>query len=189
MRITKGFDSYFNECMNGFEHQVAGHMIWEGMVQEGLAIERAIHDRYAAGKRNPWNEIECGDHYARSMASYGVFLAACGFEYNGPEGHIGFGPRLTPEDFQAAFTAAEGWGSYAQKQTAEKMETSLSVNWGRLRVLSLALPGEAAPDSVAISTGGHKIGAKHSFADSRILVRLDQPLTLNAGEKLLIILT
>ena len=29
---------YFNECMNGFEYQVAGHMIWEGMVQHGLAM-------------------------------------------------------------------------------------------------------------------------------------------------------
>ena len=70
--------------MNGFEYQVAGHMIWEGMVQEGLAIERAIHDRYHASRRNPWNEVECGDHYVRAMASYGVFLAACGYEYHGP---------------------------------------------------------------------------------------------------------
>ena len=85
---------YFNECMNGFEYQVAGHMIWEGMLQEGLAVTRAVHDRYHARHRNPWNEVECGDHYARSMASYGVFLAACGFEYHGPQGHIGFAPRL-----------------------------------------------------------------------------------------------
>ncbi len=92
---------YFNECMNGFEYQVAGHMIWEGMVQEGLAVTRAIHDRYHASRRNPWNEVECGDHYARSMASYGVFLAACGFEYHGPKGHLGFAPRLAPDDFRA----------------------------------------------------------------------------------------
>ena len=83
--------------MNGFEYQVAGHMIWEGMVQEGLAITRAIHDRYHASRRNPWNEVECGDHYARSMASYGVFLAACGYEYHGPKGVSRFAPRLTPE--------------------------------------------------------------------------------------------
>ena len=81
----EGFDFYFNECMTGFEYQVAGHMLWEGMVMEGLAIARAIHDRYHPARRNPWNEVECGDHYARAMASYGVFLAACGYEYHGPK--------------------------------------------------------------------------------------------------------
>ena len=80
---------YFNECMNGFEYQAAGHMIWEGMLTEGLAVTRAVHDRYHASRRNPWNEVECGDHYARSMASYGVFLAACGFEYHGPKAASG----------------------------------------------------------------------------------------------------
>lgn len=105
---------YFNECMNGFEHQVAGHMIREGMTLEGLAIERAIHDRYHPSRRNPWNEIECGDHYARSMASYGVFLGACGFEHHGPKGHIGFAPRIAPENFKCAFTSSHGWGTYRQ---------------------------------------------------------------------------
>ena len=52
-RVQQGFDFYFNECMNGFEYQVAGHMIWEGMVQEGLAVARAIHDRYHPSRRNP----------------------------------------------------------------------------------------------------------------------------------------
>ena len=92
---------YFNECMNGFEYQVAGHMIWEGMVLEGLAVTRAIHDRYQASQRNPWNEVECGDHYARSMASYAVFLAACGYEYHGPKGYLAFAPRIQPDDFRA----------------------------------------------------------------------------------------
>ena len=117
-RMQQGFDYYFNECMNGFEYQVAGHMIWEGMVEEGLAVTLAVHDRYHPARRNPWNEVECGDHYARSMASYGVYLAACGYEHHGPKGYLAFAPRLTPENFRAAFTAAEGWGTFSQKDEA-----------------------------------------------------------------------
>ncbi len=131
--------AYFNECMNGFEHQVAGHMIWEGIVQEGLAVERAIHDRYSASRRNPWNEIECGDHYSRSMASYGVFIAACGFEYHGPAGYLAFAPRLTPENFKAAFTSAEGWGSFAQQSNRSGFKSQITMKWGKLRLRSLAV--------------------------------------------------
>ena len=115
-KVYAGFAGYFNECMDGFEYQAAGHMIWEGLLTEGLAVCRSLHERYQATRRNPWNEVECGDHYARSMASYGVYLAACGFEYHGPKGHLGFAPRLGPDDFRGAFTSAEGWGTIAQKR-------------------------------------------------------------------------
>src|SRR5437762_8213515 len=97
--------------MTGFEYQAAWHMIAEGLLLEGLAVTRAIHDRYHPSRRNPWNEVECGDHYARSMAAYGIFLAACGFEYLGPNAHLAFAPRLTPENFKAAFTPAEAGGT------------------------------------------------------------------------------
>ena len=118
--VYTGPGGYFNECMNGFEYQVAAHMVYEGepgdsLVEKGLAITKAVHERYGADKRNPYNEIECSDHYARSMASYGVFLAACGFEYHGPKGRIGFAPRVSPDNFKAPFTAAEGWGTFSQK--------------------------------------------------------------------------
>ncbi len=125
--------------MNGFEYQVAGHMIWEGQVQEGLAVARAVHDRYHPARRNPWNEVECGDHYARSMASYGVYLAACGFAYHGPHGLIGFSPRLSPQKFRAAFTAAEGWGTYDQQESANQLSAAIEVRWGSLAVRTIAL--------------------------------------------------
>ena len=130
--------------MNGFEYQVAGHMLWEGLTLEGLAVTRAVHDRYHASRRNPWNEVECGDHYARSMASYGVYLAACGFEYHGPKGHIGFAPKLSPENFKCAFTSAEGWGSFSQKAESGKWKAEIDLRWGSLRLKTMAPPSRPA---------------------------------------------
>lgn len=177
---------YFNECMNGFEHQVAGHMIWEGMVLEGLAVERAVHDRYHAARRNPWNEVECGDHYARSMASYGVFLAACGFEYDGPKGHIGFAPRLTPENFRAPFTSAEGWGSFEQNSDGNGMKAALTLKYGRLRVRSigLAVPEKVPVSGISVTSNGHPIEATHALSDRKLTITLAADTHISAGESL-----
>ena len=147
--VGQGQDSwavgYFNECMSGFEYQVAAHMLHEGLVTEGLALTRAIHERYSPARRNPWNEVECGDHYARAMASHGVYLAACGFEIHGPQGHLGFAPKLTPEAFRCAFVGPAGWGSYAQKiEATGKLTASLALRHGTLRLATLRL-GHAAP--------------------------------------------
>ncbi len=187
LRVTKGFDYYFNECMNGFEHQVAGHMIWEGkpgsdLVKQGLAIERAVHDRYHGSKRNPWNEVECGDHYARSMASYGVFLAACGFAYNGPEGHIGFAPKLTPENFKAAFTAAEGWGSFSQKMEGGNLNAEIALKYGKLRLRTITLATDSKPASATVEVNGNPLMAKLAFADGAATITLPEDVVLSADQ-------
>ena len=174
---------YFNECMNGFEHQVAGHMIWEGMVQEGLAIERALHDRYSASRRNPWNEIECGDHYSRSMASFGVYLAACGYEYDGPRGLLAFAPRLTPDDFKAAFTTAEGWGTFAQSRAGAGQTNTLYLKWGRLRLQSLRVHSpQAAVAKAAID--GKEIAIKQALTGDLFEVAFAAPLELHEDQTL-----
>ena len=121
---------YRDEIWTGIEYQVASHMAWEGMVTEALAICRAIHERYHPAKRNPFNEIECGDHYARAMASWGVLTSLAGFEYHGPRKHIGFAPRMTPEHFKAAFTAAAGWGSYQQDIAEQTLTAGLTFVGG-----------------------------------------------------------
>jgi hypothetical protein len=181
---------YFNECMNGFEYQVASHMVWEGLVTEGLAITRAVHDRYHPSRRNPYNEVECGDHYARSMASYGVFLAACGFEYDGPRGRIAFAPRLTPDDFKAPFTSAEGWGSYSQTRTARGWTHKVELKWGRLRIATMgfATATEARSQSVVLRVGRKTIAASLVADGDRRDIRLATPVTLTAGETLVITL-
>ena len=69
---------YRDEIWTGIEYQVAGHMAWEGMITEALAICRGVNERYHPSKHNPWNEIECGDHYARALASWGVLIGLSG---------------------------------------------------------------------------------------------------------------
>ncbi len=180
---------YFNECMNGFEYQVAGHMLWEGMVTEGLAITRAVHDRYHAARRNPWNEVECGDHYVRSMASYGVFLAACGFEYHGPHGHLAFAPRLTPENFKAAFTAAEGWGTYRQRRVAGSQSCEVDVKHGRLeiQVLTVELATGARPKSVVARCGERRLEVQVTQQGQRVELTFSRRMKLGSGMKLEVI--
>jgi non-lysosomal glucosylceramidase len=185
-RLQQGFDYYFNECMNGFEYQVAGHMIWEGMVEEGLAVARAIHDRYHPSRRNPWNEVECGDHYARSMASYGVFLAACGYEYHGPKRRLAFAPRLSPERFRAAFTAAEGWGTFSQEDAGGRRKAAVVVRWGSLALKSLCLLPRAGtkPSRVMATLAGEPLAAQVTIAGGRATIEFAAEVSVKAGQEL-----
>ncbi len=152
---------YFNECMTGFEYQVAGHMIWEDKLDYGLSIVKAIHERYGAEKRNPYNEIECSDHYSRAMASYGAFIAACGYTYNGPKRQLGFAPKLTPADFKAAFTGGEGWGCLQQTRTASSQVNTIKIAHGKLDVQEIVveLPKGKSAISIKLNLNDRSVDA------------------------------
>ncbi len=177
---------YFNECMTGFEYQVAAHMIAEGMLTEGLAVTRAIHDRYHARLRNPYNEIECSDHYARAMASYGVYLAACGYEYHGPKGYLAFSPKLTPDNFKAAFTTAKGWGTFEQKRSQNKQKQTITIKWGRLTLRKLAfdLPQGRTAVSVKITIANTPLPTSISEQGNRLILALKKETTLDSSRPL-----
>lgn len=97
--------TYSTETMTGFEYQAAVHMLQEGMYEEGKSIIEAIRDRYDGVKRNPWNELECGSNYARSMASYSLLLTCSGFEYDGVRKRIGFLPLKRKATVSSYFSA------------------------------------------------------------------------------------
>jgi len=181
-----GFAYYFNETWTGNEYQVAGHMFWENMLLEGLAIVRAIHDRYNPLERNPWSEIECGQHYSRAMASHGAFIGICGYEYHGPLGEIAFAPRLTPENFRAPFTATEGWGTYAQTLAGGKMSASLEVKYGKLRLRAVTLAPTGLPATVAVKAtlGDSPIPVTSAVAGDRVKIQFSSDITIPAGQAL-----
>jgi uncharacterized protein (DUF608 family) len=179
------FAFYFNECWTGFEYQVAAQMLWEGMITEGLAIVRMAHDRYHPARRNPYNEVECSDHYARAMSSHGVFLAACGYEYHGPKGDLGFAPRVSPDDFRAPFTAAEGWGTISQKRSGASQQERVDVKWGTLRLRTLAFEVPGGPiKQVRVLAAGSAINAGHIREGKRVVLTLAREVQIGEGQAL-----
>jgi non-lysosomal glucosylceramidase len=95
----------------GIEYQVASHMIAEGLIEEGTAIVEGVRSRYDGHVRNPWNEYECGNFYARAMASYGLLIAFSGFRYSAATKILTIDPRLNIDPFRCFFSTASGWGN------------------------------------------------------------------------------
>ena len=58
---------YVSEVMTGFEYAAAVGMLYEGLEAEGLTCIGLIRARYDGLHRNPFDEAECGHHYARAM--------------------------------------------------------------------------------------------------------------------------
>ena len=145
---------YCDEVWTGVEYQVAAGLIFEGLVDEGLAIVAAVRDRYAGHNRNPFNEVECGHHYARAMASWGVLIALTGFRCDAAAGEIGFAPRIGSanakgnEPFRTFYSTGSSWGLFEQKSSAlAGLSASLKVEFGTqaLRVLRLVAPAAKKP--------------------------------------------
>jgi hypothetical protein len=102
---------YSDEVWTGIEYQVASHLIREGYVDEGLTIVKALRSRYDGRTRNPWNEYECGNWYARAMSSFALVGALSGFRYSAVEQTLHFGPKLKAHPFSSFFSTASGYGT------------------------------------------------------------------------------
>ncbi|WP_017446231.1 GH116 family glycosyl hydrolase [Gayadomonas joobiniege] len=185
---NKNYAGYLNECMTGFEWQVAAHMLRLGMVEQGLTIGKAIYDRYAPERRNPYNEVECSDHYSRAMASYSAFLAVCGYQYDGPEASLTLKPILQPENFKAAFTTAEGWGQFRQSANTKQQTVEIELRYGQLELRHLRLGQLKQLDAkgAKVSINGRQFSANMKASDGFYELKFDQPLTVNNGQTLLV---
>jgi uncharacterized protein (DUF608 family) len=132
---------YFGEVMTGFEHQLAAHMIYEGMLTEALTVVESNRRRYDGERRNPWNEAECGHHYARAMASWASVVAWSGFRYSAPERELTLMPRTRRQAFRCFWSVPSGWGSFTHTLKPQGQGVKVQVAEGSLAVASLAVNG------------------------------------------------
>jgi uncharacterized protein (DUF608 family) len=133
---------YFAEVMTGFEHSTAALMLYSGMVEQGLEAIKNIRSRYDGEKRNPWDEAECGHHYARAMASWSSVVALSGFHYDGPRAAVVAVPRVPHRVFKCFWSTATGWGTFSYNPIAQSgTHLTIEVLAGKLPCRSCEITG------------------------------------------------
>ncbi len=177
---------YADEVWTGFEYQVAAHLIYEGMVEQGLGIVKRARQRHDGVARNPWNEFECGHHYARAMSSWSLLLALSGYHYSAPARRISFAPRVNASDFRCFFSTGSGWGSFSQKVEGSAMTCTVEVRYGRLafRTLGLALPDGVSPEHVRVTGPEGKVAATAGLVGKQMVVEFGKEVELGVGQRL-----
>ena len=106
--------------MTGFEYALAALMIHNGIICEGERIVRTVRERYDGEKRNPYNEIECGSNYARSMASFALLPIYSGFRYDMTKKYIGFFP-VRGEIGRYFFSVQNTWGTVRLEENMQQL--------------------------------------------------------------------
>ncbi|MBI1390995.1 MAG: hypothetical protein GC154_21405 [bacterium] len=144
---------YFTESMTGFEYAAAIGMLYEGMNDEGMTCIQSIRDRYDGLKRSPFNEAECGHHYARAMASWAAVLALTGFSYSAPGKTLWFHSKPGTH----FWSNGRAWGVCEIKASGGNRELTLHTLHGEIAVRRVILRdfGEAAlGETLTIAQGG-----------------------------------
>jgi len=191
---------YFDEVMSGFEYSMAATLIQYGLIEEGLTVIKAIHDRYDGRLRakgevhmannstvygcgSPVGEDECGDFYGRAMSSWSALLALQGFSYDGPGGIIGFKPVWKPEAHRSFFTGAAGWGTFSQKREGDTQINEIQLLHGHLvlNTIVLELPDGVATAKVDVIHNGESVPHQVETSEREIHVRLATSNHLDAA--------
>ena len=176
---------FFGEVWTGVEYQVAAHLIYEGLVDEALRLVEAVRRRYDGWRRNPWNEIECGDHYVRSLSSWSLLLALSGVRYSAPEASLSFQPCLPENPFRCFWSAGSAWGLYEQQQRGQDRDAALTVLYGGITLREFGLGGAAAEsDAGTITARRNGKPVKGHSAAVGGKVRFPEGLVLSEGETL-----
>src|SRR5450432_2933177 len=110
-----------------------------------------VRNRYDGYKRNPFNEEECCNHYARAMASWSAILAWSDFHYSAVEKRF----AITSRPGNYFWSNGYSWGNAIVGQGA----VTVSVHYGTLALKTLVLQGLGETDlaqAIVLNEGDEK---------------------------------
>jgi hypothetical protein len=170
---------YYAEVFTGLEYSTATHMLYEGMLDEGLECIADTRSRYDGEKRNPWDEAECGHHYARAMSAWTGILALSGFRYDGSKQAVTLAPRLRQQKFRCFWSNATGWGEFSVTHKKSDSSIRLAVIEGKLLCRSLEAEGPAQSTSAVLN--GSSIAHRTTRNANRTVLEFERPLNIQAN--------
>jgi hypothetical protein len=169
---------YSDEVWSGLEYPLAGLLLFHDELDIATKILADIRERHNGTRRSPWNEVECGDHYVRPLASWILLEAASGYYYDAVQEQLRFAPRFNPNKFRSFFITGSGWGSFSQQQDS----IQLSLDYGSLSLNKLQLATQA--DKAMVSLGSKKLEATMDQIEGMLTLQFDQPIMITVGEML-----
>jgi uncharacterized protein (DUF608 family) len=148
-RVAASGNMQAEATWTGIEYTVAALLILHGMLGEGLAIVRDIHNRYLQSGRF-WNHVECGDHYYRAMSSWTLLLAFSGFCLDVPNSRLSFRPVDMSDACVYPFFAPGLVGLYSQVLGIENNLVKIEVLEGAVALKHLEIPDIFKGKDVAV---------------------------------------
>lgn len=180
---------YYAELFTGMEYSTAAQMLYRDLIPEGLQCIESVRARYDGERRNPYDEAECGHHYARAMSAWSSLLALSGFHYDGSRQSLRLFPKMPSNIFRCFWSTAKGWGTFERRQSGSgSAHLLIKVESGELQLQSCEWQGprgnmEARLDGQALAHNAEWNAVRSSvfrFA-SPLSVTANQSLTLKIG--------
>lgn len=173
---------YFAEAWTGLEYTAAALMMTWGMTEQGVEIVSSARARFDGEKRNPWDEAECGHHYARAMSSWSTMLAMSGFRYDGPNQAVSIVPPARSDVFVSLWATGTGWGRYSLRKRGDGERLILHVLGGELHCRSCEFI--ATGSTATVSSGSRLIQCQTNRKNDRAIVRLPEVVRVDEGDEL-----
>ncbi|XP_065657388.1 non-lysosomal glucosylceramidase isoform X2 [Hydra vulgaris] len=174
---------------SGVIYPFAAMLIEEGLTKEGLDVLEKTRYFYDGTRRSPWNEIECGDHYARPLSSFALFHIASGqsWSYTYKDNvHLGFHPKLNADDFCGFFVLGTCWGTYKQQLNGLRNNgcAELKIAYGELKLSHFELSVPLTNANVSVGTTFYSACA--NMIETKTVLTFEKVITLRSDDVLTI---
>lgn len=173
---------YFAEAWTGTEYLVASLLFYVGMIEEGIHVVTSARARYDGRKRNPWDEEECGHHYARAMSSWSTVVMLSGFHYAGDRAEVTVMPRQPGPTFRSFWSTGTGWGTFSLERHSKGAMLQIQVISGELTCTTCIVAGPGMQASARFNTKTYPLRVEQE--DKKAKLHFPETLTMTEGMRI-----